>query len=110
MRKAKNSGRTRWRINREVKGRKMGAEIADILFGMVRWGILHLSDRRLAQIVRIVRRLAYAFTGDEEMKGVLGEVVGIFETGPPGTDMVRKMLREAHRPYAADMVRGFPEI
>jgi hypothetical protein len=84
----------------------MSKEIADLIFGMVKWLLLHLSDRTMARLVRVVRRLAYAFTGDEELKGVLDEVVDIFETGPPGTDIVRKMFKEAHRPFAADLVRG----
>ena len=85
----------------------MGAEIADLIFGIARWILLNLSDKRLAQIVRASRRLAYAFTGDEEMKSILGEVVEIFETGPPGTDIIRRMLREAHRPYTAAVIQGF---
>jgi hypothetical protein len=85
----------------------MSNELADILFRMIRWILLNLSDKRLAQLSRIVRRLAYAFTGNEDLNSILGEIVDIFESGPPGTDVIRKMFREAYRPYAAAVVRGF---
>lgn len=88
----------------------MGAEIADLGFGILRWMLLHLSDRTMARLTRGAKRLAYAFTGDEEMKMMMEEVVDIFETGPPGTDIVRKMFREAHRPFAADLIRGMLEV
>ena len=88
----------------------MGAEIADLAFGVLKWMFLHLSDKTFARITRVAQRLSYAVTGDEEMKMMMEEVVDIFETGPPGTDIVRKMFREAHRPFAADIIRGLLEV
>ncbi len=85
----------------------MGEELAGIIFSMVRWLVLHLSDKSLAKIVRVVRRLAYAFSGDDNLNGVFKEVENIFKDGPPGTQIVRRMLREAYRPYAVAIVRGF---
>jgi len=85
----------------------MGQMFSDVVFRIVRWLLLHLSDRRLAQICRLGGRLTYAFTGNEFLKGVLNEIVDIFESGPPGTELIRKMFREVHRPYAADMIQGF---
>jgi hypothetical protein len=85
----------------------MGPMASDVIFRTVRWLILHLSDRSLARICRLGGRLAYAFTGDEFLQGVLGEVVDIFESGAPGTELIRKMFREVHGPYAADMLQGF---
>lgn len=88
----------------------MGKEIADLIFGAARLMLLRLSDRTLALLIGFIRRLVYAFTGDEELKSILGEVVDIFETGPPGTDIIRKMFREAHKPYTVAVIQGFLEI
>ncbi|HUT54906.1 MAG TPA: hypothetical protein VM658_16055 [bacterium] len=85
----------------------MGNKIADVIFGTVGWLLLHLSDRRLARICRLLGRLAYAFTGNEFLKGVFNEIIDVFESGPPGTEIIRKIVREAHRPYVADMIQGF---
>ena len=85
----------------------MGQIFSDLVFRIVRGLILSLSDRGLARICRLGGRLAYAFTGDEFLKGVFNELVDIFESGPPGTELIREMFRKVHRPYAADMIQGF---
>jgi len=85
----------------------MGQKLSEVIFRIVRWLLLHLSDRSLARICRLGGRLAYAMTGDEFLKGVFNEIVDIFEGGPPGTELIREMFREVHGPYAADMLQGF---
>jgi hypothetical protein len=85
----------------------MWNKISDIIFRIARRLILHLSDPMLARLLRLAGRLAYAFTGDEFLKNVFSELIDIFESGPPGTDLIRRMFREVHGPYAANMLQGF---
>ena len=80
--------------------------IAGLAFRLVRALILGLPDSSLAALFRGIRWLIYLVTGDRQMRIAVTDVIGIFQDGPPGTDTVRKMMREADAVLARDVVRG----
>jgi len=88
----------------------LGGLIAGTSFRLVRGMVLGLPDFFLAVLMRGARWLAYLFTGDPLLRVALTDVMEIFRDGPPGTDTVRKMMREADLPLARDMVRGLMGI
>jgi hypothetical protein len=88
----------------------MGGLIAGVSFRLVRGMILGLPDSVLAVFMRGVRWLVYLITGDAMLRVALTDVMEIFQDGPPGTDTVRKMMREAELPLARDVVRGLMGI
>jgi len=63
-------------------------------YRLVRWMVVHLSDRTMAFILRAVERLAYAVTADPGVKAAVDEVADIFESGPPFTTTVRKLFQD----------------
>ena len=68
--------------------------------------ILATPDFALALLVRGLRWLAYLLTGDLQMRIALTDVMEIFQDGPPGTAVVRKMIRSADLKLSRDVVRG----
>ena len=80
--------------------------VAKVGFGLVRFWLLHRSDRAIAKRIRFIRRVLYAITADPFILTALGDVAGIFETGGRGTELVRKMFREATPEYAEAVVRA----
>jgi len=84
----------------------LGGFMVGILFRLVRAMVLGLPDFLLAAFVRGVRWLGYLVTGDVLLRVALTDVMEIFQEGPPGTDTVRKMMRESELPLARDVVRG----
>lgn len=87
-------------------GNWLAGWIAGAAFRLVRGLVLGLPDSFLAVFMRGLRWLAYLLTGDALLRVALTDVMEIFRDGPPGTDTVRKMMREADLPLARDMVRG----
>jgi len=80
--------------------------IARAGFRLFRWWILHRSDQGIARWVRIVRRLAYAFTGDEIILTAMSDIVEIFEGEARDTALVRRMFRESTPEYAEAVLRS----
>ncbi len=74
-------------------------------FKVFRAMVHHLSDRNLGRLFRGAERLAYAFTGDKEVKMAIGEVADIFETGPPFTTTVRRMFQNGQAELVASSIR-----
>ena len=64
-------------------------------FYVVRWMALHLPDRVMGRVLRLVERVVYAVTASRELAQPVAEVADIFESGPPLTDTVRKLMRGA---------------
>jgi hypothetical protein len=54
--------------------------------------IPRLSDRTLAHVLHTAERLVFLFTGNEDLKASIAEVAEVFESGPPYTAVLRKVL------------------
>jgi len=80
--------------------------IAKVAFPVLRYWILHRSDRYLARSLKLVRRLVYAFTGDQMILNALNDIVEIFETGGWETELVRRIVRETTPEYAKAILRS----
>jgi len=83
----------------------LGNWIARLVWGLMRGFILGMPDRVISMVMRAIRGLLWVLTGDRQLRSVMTEVVEIFEDGPPGTDTVRIMFREANPGFAADLLR-----
>ncbi len=68
--------------------------------------ILSLPDPVLGKIFKAVARLAYALTGDAGAETALGEVADIFESGPPFTTTVRKVIRGVDTEFLSGAIIG----
>jgi len=79
--------------------------LARVGLAIFRAMVLYLPDRVLGKIFRMIERLVYAATGAKDMSAPVGEVADIFETGPPFTVTVRKMMREAEPELLASVVK-----
>ena len=86
--------------------KKLTGWLAALIFRLGRALILGLPDSALALLVRGVRWLAYLITGDVLLRVALTDVMEIFQDGPPGTAVVRKMVRAAELRLSRDVVRG----
>lgn len=75
-------------------------------FSFFRWWLLNHSDRGLAARFRFLRRVIYAFTGDEFLRNVLGELAEIFAQGGKNAAMIRKMFGEPDRDFAVAIVKA----
>ncbi len=80
--------------------------IANIAFPFGKWWIVHSPDWYVALHLRLARRLAYAFTGDEFLRNVITELVDIFEQGGRPAEIARMVFRESDRAYPAAVVKG----
>ncbi len=80
--------------------------LARIAFPLIRYWILRRSDRRLAKSIRVMRRIAFAFTGDQMVLTALADAAEIFEQGGWGTELLRKMVRETTPEYAITILRS----
>jgi hypothetical protein len=72
---------------------------------LLRAMILHLPDKALGRMFRVVERLVYASTGDRELTGPVAEIADVFETGPPFTATLRKMFKDPEPEIAASAVK-----
>ncbi len=84
----------------------LGRLIAKLAFRSFRWWLLHRSDQGIASRVRILRRLAYAFTGDEIILTAMNDIAEIFEGEARDTALVRRMFRESTPEYAEAVLRS----
>lgn len=80
--------------------------MAGLAFRLLRAVILNLSDSSLARLMRIVRGMVYLFSGEAMLRLALSDIVEIFQAGPPGTDTVRKIMRETDPELARHLVQG----
>ena len=64
-------------------------------FAVIRLMVLYLPDWVMALIARVGVKVAYIITGDENRLQVGAEIVDIFQSGPPFTATIRKLLRAA---------------
>ena len=68
--------------------------------------VLYLPDKFLGKLFRAVERLVYVLTGDPDVTASVAEVADIFETGPPFTTTIRKMLKAAEPELIVSSVQG----
>jgi c-di-GMP-related signal transduction protein len=80
--------------------------IARIVFSVLRYWILHRSDKHLARSLRLVRRVAFALSGDQMVLSALTDLVEIFEAGGKDTELIRRMARETTPEYARAILRS----
>ena len=80
--------------------------LARIAFPLIRYWILHWSDQWLAKSIRVMRRIVYAFSGDQMVLNAFNDLIGIFETGGWETELVRKIVRETTPEYAITILRS----
>ena len=84
--------------------------IADALAGwgysFFRWWLLSHSDKGLAARFRFLQRVIYAFSGDEFLRNVMGEMAEIFDRGGPEAAMVKKMFRVPDKEYSVAIIKA----
>jgi len=80
--------------------------IAKLAFRFARYWVLNRSDKYIARGLKVVRRIVYAVSGDETANNALREMAEIFEEGGRGTELVRRMVREADQVHAATILRS----
>ncbi len=64
------------------------------------------SDRYVALLLRVARRLVFAATADEFLKNALTELVDIFEAGGKPAATARLLFREKDGAYPMAVIRG----
>jgi hypothetical protein len=74
-------------------------------FTVIRFMVLHLPDRAMAFLARAAVKLGYIVTGDEAMMNAGAEIVDIFESGPPFTPTIRKLMRAAEPEVVVSAVK-----
>ena len=86
--------------------RFLAGAIAGVAYSFFRWWLLNHSDRGLAARFRFLQRVIYAFTGDEFLRNVMGELAEIFAQSGQGAAMIKKMFREPDRNFAVAIVKA----
>ena len=66
--------------------------LARALVKVICFAIPRVSDRAVGRFLRRVERLVYVVTGDRGQAAAVAEVADIFESGPPYTTRVRKLV------------------
>lgn len=79
--------------------------VAKLVWAVGRWWLVHNSNRSLSAQFRVLRRLAYAASGDEFLKKVLGELADIFGEDGRSAQIARKMISEADKDYSVMIVK-----
>ena len=80
--------------------------LAKIIFHYLRYWIIHRSDKYLARSLRLVRRVVYAFTGDQMALTAINEMMEIFEGGGRDCELARRMMKESTPEYAEAILRS----
>jgi len=75
-----------------IKERMVGM-ITRAGYPVVRFLVLHQPDWLMGKILRLVERIVYIATGDRAATAPVAEVADIFESGPPFTTTIRKLMR-----------------
>ena len=80
--------------------------LAKIAFPLLRYWILHRSDKAIARRLRLLRRIVFAFTGDQMILTAMNDIMEIFEGGGRDTELVRRIVRETTPEYAQTILRS----
>ncbi len=78
---------------------------AIVVFRFIRRMLLMMPDSCLTGMVSIIHRLILKTTGDAEAAAPLAELRDIFQCGPPVTDTIRKIAREADPDWVKSTAR-----
>lgn len=66
--------------------------LAGAVIRLIMFLVPRVSDKAIGRFMRRVERLVYIITGDKSVADAVAEVADIFETGPPFTTTVRKIV------------------
>ena len=64
-----------------------------------------VSDRAIGRLLRIAEKLVYLLTEDRTRAASLAEVADIFESGPPMTTTVRKIVANMEIDIVANVLK-----
>ncbi len=84
--------------------KKVKLKILRTIFLLLRWFILHTSDRVLAGIVGFVKRIFPIFSSDRYIMVVLDEIYEVFKEGGEATRIVREIIVESDPDFIASLM------
>ena len=87
-------------------GERMIELLAKAGFHLLRVMVLYLPDWAMARFLRAVERLAYAISGNPEIRASVAEMADIFESGPWYTTIVRKMFKEGESEIVGSAIKS----
>jgi hypothetical protein len=64
-----------------------------------------VSDRAIGRLLRIAEKLVYALTKDRKQTASLAEIAEIFESGPPITTTVRRIVANMEIDIVANVLK-----